>query len=267
LATKSLNGTVQLHEGIQVQHHATVAVVLVMTLTPSSGSGAEPAFQADRDHFFTKCAVLSNYDMSSKSEVVKKGQTTLTPAMKSGIGVLFDIWEHTGDGDKRRLAFILATARRESRGTFESIREAPGCRDNETCRERAIGNELARRAGTKSPPPNYAMADPKTGLRYYGRGFIQLTHRADYERTGTRLGINLVDDPDKVLDLKIAGEILVRGMLEGWYGNHRPLSYYINGPKTDWIGARDNVNPGSPHKAITAAYARDLNGCLISRAP
>jgi hypothetical protein len=124
---------------------------------------------------------------------------------------------------------------------------------------------LAARAKPNKPPQsNYASVDPATGKRYYGRGFIQLTTRDNYEKTGAKLGLPLVDDPDKVLDPRIAGEILVRGMLEGWYGNHRPLSYYINGAKADWLGARNNVNPWSPHKRVTAAYARDINECLVA---
>jgi hypothetical protein len=51
-------------------------------------------------------------------------------------------------------------------------------------------------------------------------------------------------------------------MLEGWYGSKRPLSHYINDVTVDWINARNNVNPNSPNKPVTAAYAMDLNDCL-----
>ena len=31
---------------------------------------------------------------------------------------------------------------------------------------------------------------------YYGRGYVQLTHRNNYAQVGTRLRLPLVDDPD-----------------------------------------------------------------------
>lgn len=39
---------------------------------------------------------------------------------------------------------------------------------------------------------------PGDGVRYKGRGGIQLTGRANYEACGNRIGINLVDNPDIV---------------------------------------------------------------------
>ena len=51
---------------------------------------------------------------------------------------------------------------------------------------------------------------PGDGPRFKGRGLIQLTGRANYQRYGTLLGIDLVDSPDTaadpVISLKIACE-------------------------------------------------------------
>lgn len=111
--------------------------------------------------------------------------------------MLLNVWEQRGDSEKRRLAFILATARRESQSTFTAIREAPRCRDDEACRERVIGALLAKRAerNKKPPRPNYALPD-SSGHRYYGRGFIQLTFKKNYAAAGDKLGIDLVNNPE-----------------------------------------------------------------------
>lgn len=48
------------------------------------------------------------------------------------------------------------------------------------------------------------------GERFKGRGFIQLTGRANYERIGEKLGLGegLVDDPDLANDSRVAARIL-----------------------------------------------------------
>ena len=235
--------------------------VLVMADVPRSEPGA---FRADRKFLFSQCPVLRNYEMDETTgETVPKGSVRITEKMKAGIGLLLDSWERQQDGEKRRLAFILATARRESQNTFAPLREAPGCGNDEECRERAIGALLARRGqkAGKPPKPNYAVADAN-GHRYYGRGFIQLTFKKNYAAAGEKLGLDLVSDPDRVMEPAIVADILVRAILEGWYGSRRPLLFYIGGSTEDWINARNNVNPGSPNKPVTAAYAKDLVDCL-----
>jgi predicted chitinase len=233
-------------------------------LTVFATLGEATGFKADRDAFFRNCGVLTNFELDeTKTKAVATGKTRLSESMKTGISTLFDAWERADDSDKRRLAFVLATARRESQGSFAPLREAPKCRDDEACRERVIGNELARRAkeNNRPVPANYAKP-AANGQRYYGRGFVQLTHHSNYKRAGDALQLDLVSNPDKALETAVAADILVRGMLEGWFGSRKPLSHYIDRDKADWINARNNVNPKSPNKPITAAMALEFLLCL-----
>lgn len=46
------------------------------------------------------------------------------------------------------------------------------------------------------------------GERYRGRGYVQLTGRANYERYGKALGVKLADKPELACDPDIAGKIL-----------------------------------------------------------
>ena len=53
------------------------------------------------------------------------------------------------------------------------------------------------------------------GIRYHGRGFIQITGRDNYRRAGEALGIPLEQNPDLAADPKIAARIAV------WYWKTR----------------------------------------------
>jgi hypothetical protein len=246
------------------RHNMVKGLIAALLACALPGTSFGAPFKTDRSWFFGECAVLQNYDMNKEgTKAVPKGKTFLSAPMKAGLNHLFDSWEKFGDADANRLAFVLGTARRESTDTFEPVREAPRCGSDEGCRERVIGKLLADRAAksAKRARPNYALPDPN-GQRFYGRGFVQLTLRENYQKTSARLGLDLVSAPDKVLDPDIAGEILIRSMLEGWYGSKKPLSAYIDRDKVDWINARNNVNPHSPNKPITAAYSKDFRKCL-----
>lgn len=93
---------------------------------------------------------------------------------------------------------------------------------------------------------NYGCPDPVTGQQYYGRGFVQLTHKSNYNRANIKLrerfgDLDLVNNPEKVLKPDIAAEILVRGMNEGWFTGKK-LSDYIDGTTEGYVEARRIVN-------------------------
>ena len=46
------------------------------------------------------------------------------------------------------------------------------------------------------------------GADYAGRGFIQLTHKYNYETYGGRIGVDLVGNPDLALDPQVAAAVL-----------------------------------------------------------
>jgi hypothetical protein len=119
---------------------------------------------------------------------------------------------------RNQLAYVLATTELETNYTFEPVREAY-----------YLGDE--------------AEAYRKK-LRYYpwyGRGFVQLTWEDNYKKAGKRLGIDLTTNPDKAMDPEIAAEVLVVGMMEGWFTGKK-LSDYITLQRSDFLNARRIVN-------------------------
>jgi len=75
---------------------------------------------------------------------------------------------------------------------------------------------------------------PGDGARFHGRGFIQLTGRANYAQYGKALGIPLEDDPDLALKADVATDILAQ------YFKDRGLPALAR--KGDWEGVRRGVN-------------------------
>ena len=72
------------------------------------------------------------------------------------------------------------------------------------------------------------------GARYHGRGFIQLTGRANYAKYGKALGIPLEDDPDLALGAGVAARILAL-----YFKDHGLAALARKG---DWKGVRRGVN-------------------------
>lgn len=77
---------------------------------------------------------------------------------------------------------------------------------------------------------------------YYGRGPSHLTWNYNYDKEGKRLGLDLLKNPDLMLDLSIGSESHVHCMVNGTYTGHR-LSDFISGEKCDFPQARKIINP------------------------
>lgn len=86
------------------------------------------------------------------------------------------------------------------------------------------------------------------GPKYKGRGFIQLTGRANYTYYGQALGVDLVNNPDLALDKKIAAEVLAfyfqsRGVgAAAEAGNWTLTRILVNGGLNGWDKYSQLVN-------------------------
>jgi predicted chitinase len=77
---------------------------------------------------------------------------------------------------------------------------------------------------------------PGDGARYHGRGFIQLTGRANYRSYGQKLGVQLEANPELALDPAVSARILATYMRDRGLG--------ALAAKGDWQGVRRGVNGG-----------------------
>ena len=114
-------------------------------------------------------------------------------------------------------AYGLATAAHETARTLQPIREKGG----EAYLKRMYDIEGARPAKARE----LGNDRPGDGVLYAGRGYVQLTGKANYRKAGVRLGLDLVREPDAALIPEIAGRILVWGMAEGWFSGRRLAAF------------------------------------------
>lgn len=77
---------------------------------------------------------------------------------------------------------------------------------------------------------------PGDGARYHGRGFIQLTGRANYRTYGQKLGVPLEANPELALDPAVSARILATYMRDRGLG--------ALAARGDWEGVRRGVNGG-----------------------
>lgn len=93
---------------------------------------------------------------------------------------------------------------------------------------------------------------------YFGRGYVQLTWKTNYEKAGKAFGVDLVNEPELALTPEIAFKCL-GGMFKGWYG--AKLTTHINAQKTDYVNARRCVNV-LDKAGLIAGYAKSFERIL-----
>lgn len=151
-------------------------------------------------------------------------------------------------------AYALATPVVETAGTMQPIKE--------------MGGEayFRRRYDIQGERPDKARElgnlTPGDGARYCGRGYVQMTGRANYERAGRELGLPLVDQPDLALQPDVAAKIMRRGMSEGWFtgkslGAYLPAEADIH----QFSNARRVIN-GLDRAVEIAQYALEFQAAL-----
>lgn len=151
---------------------------------------------------------------------------SLKQSQVDGLTAILDKWEtnHSADDD-RWLAYILATVLHETDKKFQGVREYGSDSYFKKYEGRTdLGNTR-----------------PGDGLRFKGRGFVQLTGRRNYTKFSQILGIDLVGNPDLALDVANCVEIIFYGMTKGTYTGKK-LSDYFNKTQGDWVNARKIIN-------------------------
>lgn len=148
----------------------------------------------------------------------------LSQAQVDGIKGLLTAFDQVGDGDKDTLAYGLATTFHETGRRMEPVRE--GNVKTDASARKAV-NRLAEKRGPKSAVAKYALPTGPYGHVYYGRGYPQLTWMENYANCSKDAGVDLVKNPDAMLDPIISARVLFRGIMDGrWNGQGKGIAYY-----------------------------------------
>jgi hypothetical protein len=175
--------------------------------------------------------------------------TSLTQGQVDGISGIVAAFDAVGDGQATTLAYALATAYHETGRRMVPVRE--GFASTDVGARRAV-NRLAEQRGPDSAVAKYAQPQPPHGHVYYGRGHVQLTWVNNYRNSSADAGVDLVANPDAMLDPVISARVLILGLLDGrWNGRGHGLAHYLPG---DPVGARRTVNVQDKAEQIAGYY-------------
>lgn len=146
---------------------------------------------------------------------------SMLPYAEESIPLILSEAQASGITDPRQIAYILATTEHESRL-------------GQWMEELSSGWQYEGRV-------DLGNIYPGDGPRYKGRGYVQITGRNNYTDWSDRLGIDLVNFPQRASEPEIAATILVQGMRDGTFTG-LALNDFINGQEQDFYSARRIVN-------------------------
>lgn len=137
-----------------------------------------------------------------------------------------------GIGLATQTAYVLSTVEWETAKTFKPVKEAFWL------------SEAWRKKNLRYYP-------------FYGRGFVQLTWKNNYEKYSKLLGVDMVKDPDLAMNNNVALFVLVHGFKTGTFTG-RKITDYINPNKSDFLNARRCINGMDKASKIAALVDKYL---------
>jgi putative chitinase len=154
------------------------------------------------------------------------------------------------------VAYALATAYHETAHTMQPIQERGG------------NGYFFRRYDPQGEHPSIAAAlgntHPGDGVAFCGRGYVQLTGRANYAKAEHDTGFALSSQPYLAMRPDIAARIMREGMTQGWFTGKRLSDFLPAAGLADgkaFTQARKTIN-GMDCAGLIAGYAMRFQDAL-----
>lgn len=191
----------------------------------------------DRAKFFTS--------LRRRSSGVFGG--SLSQAQVAGVEAILDA---AAGLSLHHVANIMAQIYHETGGRFYPVRETFADSDAQAIAR--LDRAWARGQLTWVTTPYW-----RTG--YFGRGFIQLTHKANYDKFG-------LTDPSQAMDLRNAARIAVNGMRDGMFTGKKLADYAFPAALSNPASSnpRRIVNGRDGTDAKVAGYHRAFEAALTA---
>lgn len=167
-----------------------------------------------------------------------------TVGARKYIPILYAAAQAAGVTDPAQVAYIFATAQWET-AHFQTLHEYGDV---------AYFHRYDGRV-------DLGNTHPGDGYTYRGRGYVQLTGRANYAKMGSIFGVDLINNPELAADPNLAAQISIYGMIHGSFTGASLSNYFGNG-KTDFVGARRIIN-GTDHAEDVAGNAFAFYNALL----
>lgn len=188
----------------------------------------------------------------------------LAQAQVDGLNVLLDAGKRYGLADPHHMANVLAQVAYETGAYMCPIKETVMPHHNDKNPSDATVISRLDAAFAKGQLPWVKRPYWRDG--WFGRGPLQITHRANYEKLGKRIGVDLIKDRDLALDRNIGASIAVAGMKEGLFTG-RKLSDYAFPSALDAEPSKNPrriVNGQDGTDSKVARYHRAFHAALVA---
>lgn len=151
-------------------------------------------------------------------------------------------------------AYCLATPVVETNSTMQPIKEYGGS----AYFRRMYDIEGERPAKARE----LGNLTPGDGARFAGRGYVQLTGKANYARAGQALGVDLVGNPDLAMRPDLAAKIMRHGMAGGWFTGKSLETYLKEASDLEWFTKARRIINGQDRAIEIAQYALEFQSAL-----
>lgn len=158
------------------------------------------------------------------------------------------------------VAYALATAWHETAHTMQPVHEIGGPK------------YFFRMYDPQGQRPAVAFrlgnTKPGDGVKYAGRGYVQLTGRTNYAKAAVKLSLDILAQPDMAMRSDVAAKIMRLGMREGWFtakkfADYLPLEGIAS--RIAFKQARRIIN-GTDKADNIAEYAMKFQAALVQGA-